>query len=87
MAEEKTRKRSEELAVENVKRIADVLRTERNDAIALAQVRREEVVRYRSLLKDARRLLEEAQGTAALSIDLGNRMRAYILALPPETAG
>jgi len=81
-----TRKRSEELAVENVRRIADVLRTERNDAIALAQVKREEAGRYRAMVKDARKLLELAQG-ANLPGDLGERIRAYIITLPPDTAG
>lgn len=38
---QKPLKRSEVLAIENVKRIADQLRSERNDAVALAQVMRE----------------------------------------------
>jgi hypothetical protein len=81
-----TKKRSEELAVENVRRITEVLRTERNDAIALAQVKREEAGRYRGMVKDARKLLELAQG-ASLPGDLGERIRAFIITLPPDTAG
>ena len=45
-------KKSEILAIENVRRIAEQLRTERNDAIALAQVRREQLGRAVSLLRD-----------------------------------
>jgi hypothetical protein len=41
MTEEPAPKRSTILAIENVKRIADQLRSERNDAFALAQVQRE----------------------------------------------
>ena len=81
-----TRKRSEELAVENVRRIADLLRTERNDAIALAQVRREELVRCNTLLKEARRLLEAAQANA-LPADLAESIRVFVIALPPDIAG
>lgn len=50
-------KRSETLAVENAKRIAAQLRAERNDAIALAQERREQaeaaITLCRRLLADA----------------------------------
>lgn len=62
MTDEKPRKRSEELAIENVKRIADVLRSERNDAIALAQIKREEADTYKALLKRAVGVLRQAAG-------------------------
>lgn len=65
MTDEKPRKRSEELAIENVKRIADVLRSERNDAIALAQVKREEADTYKALLKRAVGLLRQASADKA----------------------
>ena len=78
-------KRAESLAVENVKRIADVLRSERNDAIALAQVRREELEQHKKLLMEARHLLEAAQAT--VPEDLGGKIRAFIIALPPAKAG
>lgn len=48
-------KKSEQLAIENAQRIAHQLRSERNDALALAQVRREQ-------LEKAKKLLIEAQG-------------------------
>jgi hypothetical protein len=41
--EERPLKKSEVLAIENIKRIADQIRTERNDALALAQEMREKV--------------------------------------------
>lgn len=41
--EERPLKKSEVLAIENIKRIADQIRTERNDALALAQEKREQV--------------------------------------------
>ena len=63
MTDEKPRKRSEELAIENVKRIADVLRSERNDALALAQVKREEADTYKALLKRAVGVLRQAAGS------------------------
>lgn len=43
--EQRPMKRSESLAVENAKRIAAQLRGERNDAVALAQIRREQAER------------------------------------------
>lgn len=64
MTDEKPRKRSEELAIENVKRIADVLRSERNDAIALAQVKREEADTYKALLKRAVGILKTSSDKA-----------------------
>lgn len=47
--EQRPLKRSEILAVENAKRIAAQLRAERNDAVALAQIRREQAERAISL--------------------------------------
>lgn len=41
--EERPLKKSEVLAIENIKRIADQIRSERNDALALAQEMREKV--------------------------------------------
>ncbi len=41
--EERPLKKSEVLAVENIKRIADQIRSERNDALALAQELREKL--------------------------------------------
>lgn len=48
-------KRSEILAVENAKRIANQLRAERNDAVALAQERREQA---QSAIALCRRLID-----------------------------
>ena len=45
-------KRSETLAIENVRRIAEQLRSERNDAIALGQVLREDLETALSLLRE-----------------------------------
>lgn len=55
-------KKSEILAIENVKRINEVLRTERNDALALAQERREDANRLRVLLDEAVVMLKDAKG-------------------------
>jgi hypothetical protein len=41
--QERPLKKSEVLAIENIKRIADQIRSERNDALALAQEMREKV--------------------------------------------
>lgn len=60
MTDTKPRKRTEELAIENVKRIADVLRAERNDAIGLAQVKREQADSYRKLLEKIQQALSDA---------------------------
>lgn len=45
-------KRSESLAIENVRRIAEQLRSERNDAIALGQVLREDLETALILLRE-----------------------------------
>jgi hypothetical protein len=45
-------KRSESLAIENVRRIAEQLRSERNDAIALGQVLREDLEMALTLLRE-----------------------------------
>jgi len=52
-------KKSEHLAVENVRRITEQLRTERNDALGLAQVRREQLEAAKSLLRDLLPLAKE----------------------------
>ena len=77
MTEKTTKKRSEDLAVENVKRIADLLRTERNDAIALAQVKREETERFRKLVDEARGLLTEASNST-LPGNLSDRIKTFL---------
>lgn len=58
MSEERPQKRSIALAVENVKRIADQLRSERNDALALAQVQKERGDKLAALLAEARDALK-----------------------------
>lgn len=45
-------KRSETLAIENVRRIAEQLRSERNDAVALGQVLREDLESALTLLRE-----------------------------------
>ena len=54
-------KKSEHLAVENVRRITEQLRTERNDALGLAQVRREQLETAKSILRDLLPLAKEQQ--------------------------
>lgn len=61
MSEERPQKRSIALAVENVKRIADQLRGERNDALALAQVQKERGDRFAALLAEARDAVQSLQ--------------------------
>jgi len=68
MAEERPLKRSEVLAIENVKRIANQLRSERNDALALAQIRREELEVARQLLRECKGILDGLQDTAAAAL-------------------
>ena len=58
MSEERPQKRSIALAVENVKRIADQLRSERNEALALAQVQKERGDKLAALLAEAREALK-----------------------------
>jgi len=60
MSDGKPRKRAESLAVENVKRIADVLRTERNDALAMAQMKRQEADQLRGHLIKAQSIISAA---------------------------
>jgi hypothetical protein len=62
MTEEPPLKRSTILAVENVKRIADQLRSERNDAFALAQVQRERGDRLTLVFEET---ADELRGIAA----------------------
>jgi hypothetical protein len=64
MPEQGTRKRAEEQAVENVRRITELLREERNNALAMAQIRREELVKANASLKEAADLLKSAAGSA-----------------------
>jgi hypothetical protein len=45
-------KRAESLAIDNIRRIAERLRAERNDAIALGQVIREDLEEALALLKE-----------------------------------
>jgi len=60
MTSEKPRKRAESLAVENIKRIADTLRTERNEALALAQIKRQEADAFRKHLEGAKEVIQSA---------------------------
>jgi cytochrome c-type biogenesis protein CcmH/NrfF len=68
MDEAKPRRRSEILADENVRRIAEQLRAERNDAIALAQQNAEILAEAAKLLAEVRRTL--AEGELARRIDM-----------------
>lgn len=52
-------KKSEQLALENVRRITEVLRVERNEALALAQVKREEAEESKALLEEYHALIED----------------------------
>lgn len=63
MPEKKPRKRAESLAIENVKRIADVLRSERNDALALAQLKRQESDMLREQLVRIKSVLNKIQSS------------------------
>lgn len=58
MSDSKPKKRAESLALENVKRIADVLRAERNDAIGLAQIKRQEADKYKEQLERTKAVLQ-----------------------------
>jgi len=58
-------KKSELLAIENIKRIAAQLREERNDAVALAQVKREQADKALALLRRARPLVAETSDSSA----------------------
>jgi hypothetical protein len=64
-------KRSESLAIENVRRIAEQLRSERNDAIALGQVLREDLETALTLLRElsaAKVAMSDAQTARLRSI-------------------
>jgi len=63
MPEKKPRKRSESLAIENVKRIADVLRSERNDSLALAQLKRQESDTLRKQLLRTKSVLNQIKSS------------------------
>ena len=64
--EERPLKKSEVLAIENIKRIADQIRTERNDALALAQEMREKVELAMTGLTEIKAVIAEAgPGSAA----------------------
>lgn len=76
MTEEPPLKRSTILAIENVKRIADQLRSERNDAFALAQVQRERGDRLTRVLEET---AAELRGIAAAqSPEMQARLRLLI---------
>ncbi len=79
MPEQKTRKRAEEQAVENVRRITELLREERNNALAMAQIRREELVKANAALKEAAELLKAAAGSAPA--DTADKIRAFLAKL------
>ena len=85
MSDGKPRKRAESLAVENVKRIADVLRTERNDALAMAQMKRQEadqlrghLIKAQSIISAAAPLLSDEAAEAAKSFleDVEDNLKA-----------
>jgi len=64
--EERPLKKSEVLAIENIKRIADQIRSERNDALALAQEMREKVDAAVAGLTDLKAMIgQTASGSAA----------------------
>jgi hypothetical protein len=66
--EDRPLKKSEVLAIENIKRIADQIRSERNDALALAQELREKLEAAATSLTGIRALVQEAApGTPALA--------------------
>ncbi len=79
MSEQKTRKRAEEQAVENVRRITELLREERNNALAMAQIRREELVKANASLKEAAELLGAAAGSAPA--EFAGKIRAFLAKL------
>jgi hypothetical protein len=54
-------KKSQILAIENVKRIADQLRSERNEAWASAQIEHERADRLAALLRESRALLVDPE--------------------------
>jgi hypothetical protein len=64
-------KRSEQLAIDNIKRIADHLRGERNDALALAQELRERLEEALRLLAEARKQLPAGETAGRIDEFLG----------------
>ena len=58
--QERPLKKSEVLAIENIKRIADRIRSERNDALALAQEMRERIETAVAGLGEIKSLLGQA---------------------------
>ena len=58
--QERPLKKSEVLAIENIKRIADQIRSERNDALALAQEMRERIETAVAGLGEIKSLLGQA---------------------------
>ena len=71
MSVSKSVKKSESLAVENVKRIADQLRTERNDAVARIQIQQARLESLSALcVEAANRLAADPSAT-----DLVRRLR------------
>lgn len=68
--EERPLKKSEVLAIENIKRIADQIRSERNDALALAQEMREKLETAVAGLTELKALIgPAAPGAAVEKID------------------
>jgi hypothetical protein len=61
MEEARPRKRSEILADENVRRIAEQLRAERNNALAQAQDNAEALAQASALLGEARHTLSDGE--------------------------
>jgi hypothetical protein len=64
-------KKTESLAIENIRRIAEQLREERNNAIAIGQVVREDLEAALTLLKEVK----------ALDLPLADAQKARIQAL------
>jgi hypothetical protein len=65
--EERPLRKSEVLAIENIKRIADQIRSERNDALALAQEMRDRVEAAVTGLGEIKSLLGQAMPADAVS--------------------
>jgi hypothetical protein len=65
MTEARPQKKSEILAIENLKRIAEQLRNERNDARAIAQTQQGRAVRAVTLLKEARDIFKNGGSATA----------------------
>ncbi len=64
--QERPLKKSEVLAIENIKRIADQIRSERNDALALAQEMREKIDTAVAGLTELKTMLGQAAPAGAV---------------------